>query len=165
MLICPTCRLNHPDGARVCLVDGTPLENIADPRIGSLVGGTFRIERVVGAGGMATVYAATHTLKPGRLVAIKILHPRFADDGKVRTRLEREARAAATVAHPNVVDVYDFGLTEDGVPYLVCELLVGSPLDRYRQAGASAWPTPRAWACRWRVASGVRTTWAWCTAT
>ena len=38
MLICPTCRLNHPDGARVCLVDGTPLENIADPRIGSLVG-------------------------------------------------------------------------------------------------------------------------------
>ncbi|MBK7154201.1 MAG: protein kinase [Sandaracinaceae bacterium] len=136
MLICPTCRLNHPDGARVCLVDGTPLENIADPRIGSLVGGTFRIERVVGAGGMATVYAATHTLKPGRLVAIKILHPRFADDAKVRTRLEREARAAATVAHPNVVDVYDFGLTEDGVPYLVCELLVGSPLDRYRQAGS-----------------------------
>ncbi|MCB9628811.1 MAG: protein kinase [Sandaracinaceae bacterium] len=133
MLVCPSCRLNHPDNAKVCLVDGTPLENVADPRLGSLVGGCYRIERVVGAGGMATVYAATHTLKPGRLVAIKILHPRFADDTKVRTRLEREARAAATVAHPNVVDVYDFGLTEDGVPYLVCELLVGSPLDRYRR--------------------------------
>jgi serine/threonine-protein kinase len=135
MLVCPTCRLNHPDNATVCLVDGTPLESVADPRLGTLVGGCYRIERVVGAGGMATVYAATHTLKPGRLVAIKILHPRFADDTKVRTRLEREARAAATVAHPNVVDVYDFGLTEDGVPYLVCELLVGSPLDRYRRQG------------------------------
>tara|TARA_B100001750_G_scaffold71684_1_gene57202 strand:- start:1516 stop:3198 length:1683 start_codon:yes stop_codon:yes gene_type:complete len=126
--VCPTCRLRYNDEDVACLVDGSPLARMTDPRIGAVLGGRYTLVEVLGRGGMGTVYRARHAGE--RLVAIKVLHDRFADDAALRERLEREARSTKQLAHPNIVEVMDFGLTETLVPYLVMELLQGEPLDQ-----------------------------------
>ncbi len=96
-------------------------------RIGKLVAGKYRLELVLGRGGMGTVYRATHTWT-GRAVAVKYLHPDHAQDTASVARFLREARAAASVGHPNAVDVLDMGQDADGSAYLVLELLAGTTL-------------------------------------
>lgn len=86
----------------------------------------WRLERVLGRGGMATVYLARHEI--GRYDAIKILHDEYADDEHIRARFEREARAVNHFLHPGAVEIRDIDVTEDGVPFLVMEYLVGEPL-------------------------------------
>jgi len=122
--VCPRCNLRYQDGTESCFVDGAELEDVQDARIGTVVAGRYLLESVLGSGGMATVYRARHQLVD-RLLAVKILHENFADDGKLKERLSREAKSTASIAHPNIVEIYDFGTTEDGVPYLVME---GDPL-------------------------------------
>ncbi len=130
MCVCPQCRLRFNDEASHCVVDGSPLETLDDPRLGSELGGRYRLEEVLGRGGMATVYRAVQP-RLREEFAIKILHGRFADDDLARTRLEREAAAAAQLSHPNIVEMYDVGQTEDLIPYVAMELLAGDPLDEY----------------------------------
>jgi len=125
--VCPRCNLRYQDETERCFVDGAPLDEVKDPRLGTVVGGRYLIESVLGAGGMATVYRARHQLMD-RMLAVKILHDNFADDAKLKERLSREAKSTASIAHPNIVEIYDFGSTDDGVPYLVMELLEGDPL-------------------------------------
>ncbi|MFT3921424.1 MAG: protein kinase [Myxococcales bacterium] len=96
-------------------------------RIGKLIAGKYRLELVLGRGGMGTVYRATHTWT-GRAVAVKYLHPDHAQDAGSVGRFLREARAAASVRHPNAVDVLDMGQDTDGSAYLVLEFLEGSTL-------------------------------------
>ena len=91
------------------------------------LGGRYRVIRAIGHGGMGTVFEAVH-VGTGRAVALKLLHFRCATDGALRARFEREARAATSVAHPNVVEVLDVGTAEDGRPFLVMELLEGESL-------------------------------------
>lgn len=110
------------------MVDGNLLEEVSDPRIGRLIGGRYLVEKVLGAGGMATVYQAVNELIERR-VAIKVMHDRFAADARLRERLQREAQRTAALAHPNIIEIYDFGVTEDGVPFLVMEQLHGEPLN------------------------------------
>lgn len=129
MKVCPKCRLRYVDETAYCLVDGAQLERLKDPRIGSVLSGRYTISEVLGRGGMATVYKAHHAMG-NRVLAVKVLHDRFADDQPTRERFHREAEKAKTLAHPNIVEVYDFGLTEDQVPFLVMELLDGHPLDQ-----------------------------------
>ncbi len=129
MKVCPTCRLRYSDDDFACLVDGAPLQVMTDPRIGSVLGGRYTLEEVLGRGGMGTVYRARQNVGD-RLVAVKVLHERFADDEALRTRLEREARSTRQLAHPNIIDILDFGLTPQLVPYMVMELLHGEPLDQ-----------------------------------
>jgi serine/threonine-protein kinase len=94
--------------------------------IGRVIGGRYRLERRLGHGGAASVWEAVD-LELGRRVAVKVLG-RDADP----ERFEREARAVASLAHPNVARVFDFGESEDG-PYMVLELLPGGTLeDRLR---------------------------------
>ncbi|HET8934657.1 MAG TPA: serine/threonine-protein kinase, partial [Polyangiales bacterium] len=96
------------------------------PRIGQIVGEKYRIEEVLGVGGMGAVFRARHELID-KVVALKWLHS-DADSGSIaRERFLREARLAARVQHPNIVEVYDFGL-DDNTPYLVMELLQGETL-------------------------------------
>ncbi len=99
--------------------------------IGSVIGGRYRVLSVLGEGGMGVLYAAEHTLTRRR-VALKLL--RSGRDGdELRTLRERflvEARTAAAVRHPNIVDVLDMGLDEDGSPFLALELLEGMALDQ-----------------------------------
>jgi serine/threonine protein kinase/tetratricopeptide (TPR) repeat protein len=92
--------------------------------------GPYELVRALGSGGMGAVFEARHR-KLGRRVAIKLLHANVAAPGADNAfeRFVREGRAAARVQHPNVVDVYDFGV-EDGVPFLVMELVEGETLAR-----------------------------------
>jgi hypothetical protein len=96
------------------------------PAPGTVIDGKYRLDAVIGRGGMAVVYAATQLLTH-RPVAIKCLHPRVACSADVVERFLREARAATSIDHPNVVQVYDVGRIE-GSFYLVMELLAGEAL-------------------------------------
>ena len=99
----------------------------AEARLGTVLRGKWRLERVVGVGGMATVYSATHRNKSR--VAIKVLHPELAIDAEVTARFLREGYVANAVDHPGTVKVLDDDVTEDGAPFLVMELLHGETLD------------------------------------
>jgi serine/threonine-protein kinase len=92
----------------------------------TLINGRYRVERRLGEGGMAVVYLG-HDLFLGRDVAIKRLRSQYAADPTFRARFEREARAAAALSHPNIIDIYDVG-EEDGLPYIVMELVRGQSL-------------------------------------
>jgi serine/threonine protein kinase len=87
----------------------------------------YRVEGRLGHGGMATVFLA-HDRKLDRSVAIKLLADNLAGDEEVRARFTREARLAAKLDHPNVVQVFDVGEEEDGRPYIVMELVAGGTL-------------------------------------
>lgn len=91
--------------------------------------GNFRFVRQLGAGGMGTVYEAVHE-QIGRRVAIKIMNPKLARDPEFKERFLREACAANMVAHRSLVQITDFGSTEDGALYLVMEFLSGESLAR-----------------------------------
>jgi len=94
--------------------------------IGRLVDGRYQVRSRIARGGMATVYLATD-LRLERRVAIKIMHGHLADDNTFKTRFVQEARSAARLAHPNVVNVFDQGQDSD-MAYLVMEYLPGITL-------------------------------------
>jgi serine/threonine protein kinase len=127
MKVCPQCNLRYPDESQQCFVDGTVLARMTDPRIGTTLGGRYLIEKVLGEGGMATVYKARHKLVD-RPCAVKIMNPALARDRVVRERFRREAKAAQKLAHPNIIEIFDHGDTEDGTSFLVMELLRGESL-------------------------------------
>ncbi len=87
----------------------------------------YRVDRVLGVGGMATVYAATHRNKTR--VALKVLRPEVAMNPEMCQRFLREGYVANSLGHPNAVMVTDDDVTDDGAPYLVMELLEGETLD------------------------------------
>jgi eukaryotic-like serine/threonine-protein kinase len=95
--------------------------------IGSLLAGRYRVESVLGTGGMGKVYKAEHT-GIGRMVAIKVLHSRLGGSKEAAQRFQREAIASGRLDHPNIVNVSDSGQLEDGSLYLVMEALEGEPL-------------------------------------
>jgi serine/threonine-protein kinase len=92
-------------------------------RIGTIVD-KYTIVRILGRGGMGTVYEARHS-RLARRVAIKFLLPDFAANREVLRRFENEAKAAGGLEHPNLAAVTDFGRADDGSPYLVMEFLEG----------------------------------------
>jgi serine/threonine protein kinase len=95
--------------------------------VGDFLEGRYRIIGRVGEGGMGVVWEAEHVLLKRRC-AVKVLHPNEADDQNMIARFKVEARAAANIRHPNIVEVMDFGITEDNRPYFVMEYLVGESL-------------------------------------
>jgi beta-lactam-binding protein with PASTA domain/tRNA A-37 threonylcarbamoyl transferase component Bud32 len=97
-----------------------------DPMIGRLIDGRYQVRSRIARGGMATVYLATD-LRLERRVAIKVMHGHLADDNTFKTRFVQEARSAARLAHPNVVNVFDQGQDAD-MAYLVMEYLPGITL-------------------------------------
>lgn len=101
-----------------------------DPYIGQVLDEKYRLERLLGRGGMGAVYLATH-LGTERYVALKLITPQFMRNEEFVARFKREARAAGRLRHPNVVDVTDFGFAQRGsetVAYLVMEYLDGCTL-------------------------------------
>lgn len=105
-----------------------------DPLIGHSIDERYRIDAVIGKGGMGTVYLATRLLI-GDEVAIKVLHT--SDDPQAAERFRREARAAARLKHPNAVSIYDFGVSSEGLQYLVMDLVEGKSLrDITKEQGA-----------------------------
>ncbi len=127
MKTCTQCKMRHPNEATYCFVEGGELVELPDPRIGTVLAGRYVIDEVIGEGGMATVYRAHHKLVD-RPVAVKIMNPMLASDPIVRERFRREARSAQKLAHPNIIEIFDQGDTEDGTCYIVMELLRGESL-------------------------------------
>ncbi len=108
--------------------------------VGTTLHGTYRIEGLVGSGGMGTVYRARH-LRTGRVYALKTMLPESRLDPDARGRFEREATAASALGHPNIIGVHDFNETEDGTYYLVMDLLEGETLEqRLSRVGSLTWP-------------------------
>jgi serine/threonine-protein kinase len=106
-------------------------KEVFEKRIGTTLRNKWTLERLLGVGGMASVYVAVH--KIGRREAIKILHPDAARSNEMRARFEQEAHAANRLGHPGVVEIRDIDTTEDGSPFLVMELLEGEPLSERAQ--------------------------------
>jgi serine/threonine-protein kinase len=93
---------------------------------GALLGGKYRIEKLLAEGGMGTVWLARHA-DINRAVAIKVMDPGLAASPKGRARFLQEARAVARVRSPHIVDIWDYGVDGD-LPYIVMELLEGEDL-------------------------------------
>lgn len=125
---CPICQRTFPDTAAFCSADATALvPQSGDPAVGRVVGGRYRIEQLIGKGGMGSVYAATQ-LEIGRRVALKLLNRELVSDPQAVERFRREARAAGRLQHPNAITVYDFGVEDGGEAFLAMELLDGTTL-------------------------------------
>ncbi len=105
-----------------------PLQDSPKSLVGSLIGGKWLVDGVLGEGGMGKVYSAVHQHN-ARRVAIKVLNASFAHDPGIRERFYQEAYAANRVLHPGTVAALDDGLLGDGTPFLVMELLQGSDLE------------------------------------
>ncbi|APR82528.1 Serine/threonine protein kinase PknB [Minicystis rosea] len=110
------------------LSGGTPMDPnvVAERRVGTTLRGKWRLEKLIGVGGMAAVYVGVHTI--GQRQAIKILHPDVARSPEQRARFEREAHAVNRLKHPGAVEIRDIDVAEDGAPFLVMELLEGESL-------------------------------------
>jgi serine/threonine-protein kinase len=96
---------------------------------GTVVAGKYRVEHLLGQGGMGSVWAGRHVTL-GQLVAIKFVHPRLVGSPEARRRFENEAKSAARIKSRHAVGVHDHGVTEAGQPYIVMEYLEGESLER-----------------------------------
>src|SRR5262245_38982920 len=96
--------------------------------IGAMLG-SYRLDSELGSGGMGTVYRATHTVL-GREAAIKLLRADLVTSPELLTRFVNEAKAASAIRHPGIVEVFDFGQTDDGRAFIVMEFLDGESLAR-----------------------------------
>ena len=131
-LVCMECAREFDDQSLPeCPDDGTDLVRIADNlRPGSTFADRYKIVKLLGSGGICTVYQADH-LHLNKTMALKLLHTHLASNPKSIQRFKREARAASQLAHPNLVEVHDFGVSTDGQAYLVMDFLEGRSLDDY----------------------------------
>jgi DNA-binding NarL/FixJ family response regulator/tRNA A-37 threonylcarbamoyl transferase component Bud32 len=100
---------------------------------GVVVAEKYLLEELLGEGGVGTVFKARH-LYMDRAVALKLLQPKYAEDAQVIRAFQNEAKALASFKHRNIVDVYDFGVTALGQPYLVMEFIKGTDLDMVLQS-------------------------------
>jgi eukaryotic-like serine/threonine-protein kinase len=103
------------------------MEAQADPLVGTLVSGRYRVIKPLGEGGMGKVYLAEHEAIEKK-VALKVLHGEYSRKEEIVTRFQQEAISASRIKHPNVLDVFDFGRLEDGSFFLAMEFLEGNDL-------------------------------------
>ena len=109
-----------------------------DPLVGTTVAGRYRVERLLGSGGMGAVYRAEH-IHMRKTVALKVLHKELLGVNEVVARFEREAIAAGRIEHPNVAPATDFGKLDDGSFYLVLEFVDGKSLRELIAEGPIEW--------------------------
>lgn len=122
MATCQLCDVAHPGGPEDC----------PERRTGEMIANKYVVGPLLGVGGMAAVYSATHPVLR-REVAIKVLHKRFATDKELSARVVREARETAAMGHPAFVAVHDAGVTEDGCAYIEMDCLEGRDLHSIRK--------------------------------
>ncbi len=137
--ICERCHKVMRTDADVCPDDGGKLHSVASPEalVGRTIDGKLTLVGVLGRGGMGVVYRARqHSMD--REVAVKVLNPGFSNDTESVRRFLHEARAATRLDHPNVITVFDFGRTDDGLLYIVMELLGGHSLGSEIELGPLA---------------------------
>jgi serine/threonine protein kinase len=131
--VCPSCELVYGDDDFFCAADGSPLRSTGaepDNLVGTVIADRYRVEAIIGEGGMGRVYRARHVRVP-REAAIKVLRRALIADPYAVAAFNREARNAASVGdHPNVAAVYDFGETPNGLVFLAMEFIDGETLGR-----------------------------------
>jgi|GEM_PF-431253 len=128
MKLCLNCHKQFTDEVELCPHEGSflvPLPN--DPLIGALIDERYRVESLIAKGAVGSVYKAKQELL-GRQVALKVLHGYLGADPESLVRFHREAKAISRLEHPNLLTLYDFGMTSDGQPYFVMDLLNGTTL-------------------------------------
>ncbi len=109
---------------------GTSRQNLRDGAkawVGKIIGQRYRVEGIIGIGGMGAVFRAKH-LALGKTFALKVLHRVYTRNSDIVARFMREARAATQTGHPNIIDIIDIGTTDDEDVYFVMELLEGRTL-------------------------------------
>jgi eukaryotic-like serine/threonine-protein kinase len=146
---CPACGQRFSADSAFCPFDGSKLEPgaldpSADPLVGRQVDGRYEVLALLGEGGMGQVYQVRH-ISLDRHFAMKLLRRELARDEELAARFIDEARATASIRHPNIVQITDFGKLAEGLPYFVMELLRGETLGRVIKAGG---PIPAARAVR-----------------
>ena len=123
--ICMACSREFTGVGVQCPHDGNMLQILPqDQWAGKRLADRYQIRSKLGTGGMGEVYLAWHELME-RWVAIKMLKQSFVDDHASVKRFQQEAKAASRLKHPNVITLYDFGVTPSGQPYMVMDYLVG----------------------------------------
>lgn len=132
---CTACGQHYPSHFLVCPTDATQLREVTSPEVdellGSVLGDTYELIRVIGEGGMGRVYEARHTRLFSKRFAVKVLHSDLTRQPEVVGRFLREAEATSALHHPNIVGVVDVNQLSDGRPYIVAELLEGQQLGDY----------------------------------
>jgi serine/threonine-protein kinase len=135
---CPECDRQFERGAGLCPHDNTdlvPVEDEEDPLIGEVLEDRYRLDALLGSGGMGKVYRATQ-LTVDRSVAVKILRDELSDSEPAHERFSREARNISSLSHPNIVQLIDFGRDGDhGSWFLVMEQVEGQSLGLLLQKG------------------------------
>lgn len=125
MKMCPDCGSKYEDSYIECPQDSRQLKVIElDPWIGQLISDRYTIQSAIGTGGMGVVYKAKNEVNE-RPVAIKMLHQHLVTDTDAIKQFHLEAQAVSKVSHPNTVQLWDFGLTESGQPYIVMDFFDG----------------------------------------
>lgn len=126
--VCIACKQEFAGDELTCPNDGTTLTPLTmEASIGSTIGEKYEILAVIGGGAMGLVYKARHTLMK-RIVAVKMLHPNMLPDAGTVMRFKKEAEALSCLNHPNILTVFDFGISTQGQPYLVTDYLEGQTL-------------------------------------
>jgi serine/threonine-protein kinase len=126
---CPQCGRSFPRSVKLCPNDGAVLEHGDGVRaqIGDVLDGKYKLDAFLSQGGMGAVYKATHVML-GRTVAVKLINPEFVTSTEAVRRFQREARAATSLNHPNIVSVFDLGQTPQGTLYIAMEFVEGPSL-------------------------------------
>jgi serine/threonine protein kinase len=125
MKLCLRCNSHYDDGQEVCPTDEAELISVGnDALIGTIVGDRYRILCAIGRGAMGIVYEAIQ-ISTGREMAIKVLQNFHETSQESVKRFRREAQTVSTLKHPNIVTLFDYGMMEDGQPYIVTEFLQG----------------------------------------
>jgi serine/threonine-protein kinase len=134
--VCIECHRQFTGIVAACPHDGTLLVSVVqDPLIGTVLSGSYEILSVLGQGGMGVVYKARHNLME-RIVAIKMLQAQLITDSMSVKRFQHESKAAGAIKHPNVISIFDFGISPTGQPYIVMDYLEGTPLsDEIKKEG------------------------------
>ena len=131
--------------------------------VGTVLGDNYRLTRLIGTGGMGSIYEAAHS-GAGKRVAVKVMSRELVAYPEALARFRREVKVTTALEHPHIVDVVDFGVSPTGEPYLVMEYLEGEDLERRLERDgrvplvtavrSSSRSRPRS---RWRTPRGLST--------
>ncbi|CAN5700572.1 hypothetical protein BH10CYA1_BH10CYA1_05390 [soil metagenome] len=128
MKLCLLCNSKYDDSNSVCQRDGAKLVSAGnDSLLDTVVGEKYYIDQLIGKGSVGRVYKA-HRLSDNSLVAIKVLRENLSNDAEALARFKREAQMLSIIEHPNIIALYDFGLTQTGELYFSAEYLAGKTL-------------------------------------
>jgi serine/threonine-protein kinase len=142
MVECAKCGRCADAGTVACAIDGSPMRAV--PGVPLIIDQKYRVEALLGRGGMGAVYRA-RDMRLDRMVAVKVVRAELLGDPDARLRFRREAQIVARLQHPSIVAIFDYGTFADGGAFLVMELVPGEDLRRVLQREGRLQPD---WALR-----------------